>query len=57
MEEKECTICMDDICCNDQMVILICNHKFHEKCIVDWLKRDENCPLCRTKCRKTMLHK
>ncbi len=37
---------------NLQMVILICNHKFHGKCIVERLKRDENCPNCRTNCRK-----
>merc|ERR1712228_214377 len=51
-EDKECTICMDDILCGDQMVILICNHKFHEKCIVEWLKSSGMCPLCRTDCCK-----
>ncbi len=51
-EEKECSICINEIGRNPQMVILICNHKFHGKCIVEWLKRDDNCPNCRTNCRK-----
>eukprot|EP01083_Nonionella_stella_P023897 66106_1 len=51
-DDEECTICMDDMHRNDQMVILVCTHKFHEKCIVEWLKIDENCPNCRTNCRK-----
>ena len=51
-EEKECTICMDEIVRNQQTVFLICDHKFHEECIVEWLKRDQKCPLCRTNCHK-----
>ena len=26
-----------------------CGHKFHRKCISDWLKKEENCPMCRMK--------
>ena len=26
-----------------------CGHKFHRKCITDWLKKDESCPMCRMK--------
>ena len=29
--------------------ILECGHKFHRKCISDWLKKEEICPICRTK--------
>ena len=29
--------------------MLECGHKFHRKCISDWLKRDESCPFCRMK--------
>ena len=28
---------------------LDCGHKFHRKCISDWLKKEESCPICRTK--------
>ena len=33
----------------DEISILECGHKFHRKCIVDWLKKKENCPMCRMK--------
>ncbi len=26
-----------------------CGHKFHKKCIAEWLKKEEKCPLCKTK--------
>ena len=26
-----------------------CGHKFHRKCISDWLKKEESCPMCRMK--------
>ena len=27
--------------------ILECGHKFHEKCIIEWLKTQNQCPICR----------
>ena len=29
--------------------VLECGHKFHRKCIADWLKKEANCPICRMK--------
>eukprot|EP01083_Nonionella_stella_P301297 1032830_1 len=46
-EDKECSICIDDMCQGDQTVILVCTHKFHEKCIVEWLKLHQDCSCCR----------
>lgn len=31
---------------NDNLT-LICNHKFHYKCILEWLKENNTCPICR----------
>ena len=33
----------------EETSILECGHKFHRKCIADWLKKDQSCPLCRMK--------
>jgi uncharacterized membrane protein YgcG len=54
---ESCIICLEDFKQNDKMnldekneiSILECGHKFHRNCITDWLKKDESCPLCRTK--------
>jgi len=27
--------------------VLFCGHKFHKKCIGDWLSRNDSCPICR----------
>ena len=42
-----CTICCEDIC-NSQIVRKInCGHKFHYKCIDEWLETNTKCPICR----------
>ena len=44
----KCSICLDDLCeGNDKQVVKTkCNHYFHRKCIVTWLREHRNCPLC-----------
>ena len=45
---SDCPICLDSFYRNSPIIILLCNHKFHEKCIIEWLNKDNNsCPLCR----------
>nr|XP_027231266.1 uncharacterized protein LOC113822926 [Penaeus vannamei] len=45
--EEQCSICLEALnAC--PTVPLQCQHVFHEKCIKDWLKRQSNCPNCRT---------
>jgi hypothetical protein len=61
-EQTECPICLDELCwpCNnedngqesspgddDDIGMLPCAHRFHSKCINDWLQRENRCPLCR----------
>ena len=31
----------------NEICIISCNHMFHKKCILEWLKKSKNCPLCR----------
>ena len=45
---SDCPICLDSFHKNSPIIILLCNHKFHEQCIIGWLNKDNNsCPLCR----------
>jgi len=45
----ECSICFDPIIVNDDKnrAILDCEHEFHAKCILNWLKYQPTCPICR----------
>ncbi|CAJ2502149.1 Uu.00g050020.m01.CDS01 [Anthostomella pinea] len=43
----ECTICIDDMSVGDEVVVLPCNHWFHEECVTLWLKEHNSCPICR----------
>ena len=45
--DKECTICLEDFNENEKIYGLKCNHYYHKKCIDDWLKKHQTCPLCR----------
>lgn len=48
-EEKQCTICLESFVPKDQVLMTPCDHMFHNKCLVPWVKRHGNCPVCRYK--------
>ena len=43
---EECTICLDKIYFYNNYN-LTCGHIFHKKCIKNWLKKNNECPICR----------
>src|SRR2546423_4963163 len=45
--KAECSICMDNVELDAEVMILPCNHWFHEDCFVAWLKEHDMCPHCR----------
>ena len=47
LENKECSVCLEEFKENELLIKLECNHYFHGKCIHDWFKSNMNCPLCR----------
>jgi len=47
-DEKECSICFDQYCINDEIALTKCNHYFHVTCIEKWLGHAHNCPVCRS---------
>jgi hypothetical protein len=42
-----CAICLDEQKINESWSILNCTHEFHDKCIKNWLQRNNTCPTCR----------
>ncbi|XP_024184055.1 uncharacterized protein LOC112189025 isoform X2 [Rosa chinensis] len=48
-ETPTCAICIKDFveCVDELITSLPCAHQYHVDCIVQWLKRDHTCPLCR----------
>ena len=58
---ESCIICLDDFKTNDknsenkelkekeEVSVLECGHKFHTKCIANWLRKEQKCPICRMK--------
>ena len=45
---QKCTICLDNIKKGDTVVSLPCSHIFHGSCIYSWLRKNEECPVCRS---------
>ena len=60
---QSCIICLEEFKSNEtkndsekkellekeDVSTLDCGHKFHKKCIDDWSKKEQSCPLCRAK--------
>eukprot|EP00427_Karlodinium_veneficum_P034200 CAMPEP_0169279882 /NCGR_PEP_ID=MMETSP1016-20121227/55265_1 /TAXON_ID=342587 /ORGANISM="Karlodinium micrum, Strain CCMP2283" /LENGTH=120 /DNA_ID=CAMNT_0009368079 /DNA_START=419 /DNA_END=781 /DNA_ORIENTATION=- len=46
--EEECVICLSR---DDEEGVpwrqLVCNHRFHEPCLLEWLQKSHKCPVCR----------
>ncbi len=42
-----CVVCLTNFELDDVMVTLPCVHKFHETCILPWLRSKNTCPSCR----------
>lgn len=43
---ENCSICKDDMN-KEQNYMLTCNHRFHTSCIIDSLRINPECPICR----------
>ena len=48
-KDESCSICLEPFIKGENSVKFQCNHKFHFKCGNDWLKKNNSCPICRTK--------
>ena len=43
---ESCSICLE-IAGERKVNRLICGHIFHSECVIDWMERKGNCPVCR----------
>lgn len=46
-DKKDCVICIEEFQKKDIVVSLPCLHLFHKQCIINWLKKNSSCPLCK----------
>ena len=47
LEYPECSICLMEVNEGQDTILLPCGHMFHDKCVTQWLKIHNTCPLCR----------
>lgn len=47
-----CVICYDDYLENNLSITLICMHKYHLECIMEWMEQKKTCPLCNLPMKK-----
>ena len=45
--EGNCSICIEPFTSTQTNIVLQCNHKFHSRCIKEWLEKELTCPNCR----------
>mgnify|MGYP001464308136 CR=1 FL=1 len=43
-----CPICLDDFNKEKEIIVLKCDHIYHKECIIEWVKMNISCPLCRS---------
>ncbi|WVY93591.1 hypothetical protein V8G54_032679 [Vigna mungo] len=46
-----CCICLDEFELNAECYALLCQHFFHQECIMRWLQTNQTCPICRQSLR------
>ena len=46
--ETKCIICYSDFVDNNE-ISLPCGHVFHSDCILTWIEKKMNCPICKIK--------
>ena len=54
---KSCMICLEEFKSKEKVTALPCLHYFHTNCIKKWMKRKNECPICKFKLTKENIDK
>lgn len=44
---EQCPICLENFKLEEKVILLPCNHSYHECCVKLWFERQNHCPVCR----------
>lgn len=44
---EQCPICLENFKLEEKVMLLPCNHLYHECCVKLWFERQNHCPVCR----------
>jgi len=47
VEEEVCVVCQEVMPVGSKAKTMPCGHKFHDECLVSWVKKSNSCPVCR----------
>merc|ERR1719277_2350253 len=47
LEEDLCVVCQEAMPAGSKAKAMPCGHKFHDDCLISWVKKSNSCPLCR----------
>ncbi|XP_041370441.1 RING finger protein 24-like [Gigantopelta aegis] len=43
-----CAVCLEEFQPKETITICPCKHGFHKKCLSEWLKQHNTCPMCKS---------
>jgi len=47
LEDETCPICREIMPAGFKAKLMPCGHKFHDECLITWVKKNKSCPVCR----------
>ena len=47
-KSSSCSICLEEFNSEKEIAFLDCKHVYHMDCIIEWIKKEVSCPLCRS---------
>jgi hypothetical protein len=47
IKDELCAICQENMPAGSRAKAMPCGHKFHDNCLVSWVKKSNSCPMCR----------